>query len=72
MGGGMRLIISLVMVVGSPIAYFSISEYNPLTEEEQRISMTAEQEIALGLQAAPEMAQQYASMMPSHLNVKLL
>lgn len=62
MGGGMRWIIALVMAVGSIIAYFSTSEYNPITEEEQRVSMTAEQEIALGLQAAPQMAQQYGGL----------
>lgn len=62
MGGGMRWIIALMMAVGSIITYFSTSEYNPITEEEQRVSMTAEQEMALGLQAAPQMVQQYGGL----------
>ena len=42
MGGGMRWIIGLIMVIGSVLTYFSSAEYNFITEEEQRVSMTAE------------------------------
>lgn len=48
----MRLIIALIMVIGSVLTYFSSAEYTSITEEEQRVSMTAEQEIALGQPAA--------------------
>lgn len=65
MGGGMRWVVALIMVIGSVIAYFSNSEFNPITEEEQRVSMTADQEIALGLQAAPEMTEQYEGLHPN-------
>ena len=39
-------------------------EFNPVTEETQRVSMTVDQEIALGLQAAPQMARQHGGLHP--------
>jgi predicted Zn-dependent protease len=63
-GGKMRWVIALVLVVGSLITYFSNSSDNPITGETQRVSMTPEQEIALGLQAAPQMAQQFGGLDP--------
>ncbi|MGI9042264.1 MAG: M48 family metalloprotease, partial [Gemmatimonadales bacterium] len=39
--------------------------FNPITEEKQRVgSITPEQEVALGVQAAPEMAQQFGGLDP--------
>lgn len=60
----MRLIIGVVIAVISLISYFGSSEYNEVTGEEQHISLTAEQEIALGLQAKPEMMQQFGGLNP--------
>jgi predicted Zn-dependent protease len=59
-----RIIIALVIAVISAITYFSKSQVNPVTGEKQRIDISAEQEIALGLQAAPEMAQQFGGLDP--------
>lgn len=43
--------------------YFRTTQVNPVTGEKQRVGqITAEQEIGLGLQAAPEMAQQYGGL----------
>ncbi|MCB9207361.1 MAG: M48 family metalloprotease [Ignavibacteriales bacterium] len=62
--GKTRLIIALVFIGFSLISYLGSKEYNPVTGEEQYISMTPRQEIALGLQAAPEMIQQYGGLYP--------
>lgn len=59
-----RLIIAAIMVIVALVTYFSSSVYNPVTEETQYISMTVDQEIALGLQAAPEMAAQHGGAHP--------
>ena len=56
---GGRMVIALVIVAISLISYYGKSVYNPVTEENQRVDLTVDQEIALGLQAAPEMAQQF-------------
>jgi len=57
--GGGRLLIALVVAAISVITYLSQSQINPVTGEKQHISLSADQEIALGLQAAPEMEQQF-------------
>ena len=46
------------MAVVALVTYFFRTEVNPVTGEKQRIAMSTEQEISLGLQAAPEMAAQ--------------
>lgn len=62
--GGGKLLIALVLAAISVITYMSQSQINPVTGEKQHISMSAEQEIALGLQAAPEMEQQFGGADP--------
>ncbi len=54
-----RLIIALVIVGFSVVSYFANTAENPITGEKQRVALSEEQEIELGLQAAPEMAQQH-------------
>jgi predicted Zn-dependent protease len=58
-GGGFRipptLIIALVMAAFTVVKYYMNSSVNELTGETQRISMSPEQEIAMGLQSAPQM-----------------
>lgn len=54
-----RLAIAGVVVVLSLLGYFSSASVNPVTGEKQYVGMSIDQEIALGLQAAPEMAQQF-------------
>lgn len=48
----MGLIVAGITIFG----YFASSQTNPVTGESQHVSLSPEQEIALGLQAAPEMA----------------
>ena len=54
-----RLIIAIVIALFSAVTYFTQRSTNEVTGEVQRISITPEQEIALGLQSEPEMAQQF-------------
>lgn len=58
-GLGGRLVIAAVMVIFALISYFGSKTYNPYTGEDQYVNITPEQEIALGLQAVPEMEAQF-------------
>lgn len=64
-GGGFnwtRLIIPIVIAAVSLISYFGARQDNPITGETQHINITVEQEVALGLQAAPELAAQFGGL----------
>lgn len=61
-GAGIRLIIGLVIAVFSLISYFLSQEYNPITGETQYLSLTTDQEIALGLQSVPELIQEFGGL----------
>lgn len=54
-----RVIIGLIVAAVSVFSYFASTSYNPITEQKQHISISREQEVALGLQAKPEMERQY-------------
>jgi predicted Zn-dependent protease len=47
-------------------SYFGSKVYNPVTGEDQYISITQEQEIALGLQSRPEMIQEFDGLDPDN------
>ncbi|RNI27602.1 M48 family peptidase [Rufibacter immobilis] len=64
MRNSLRFLVGLMIAAFSLITYWCNQEYNPVTGETQHINMSADQEIALGLQAAPEMAQQYGGLHP--------
>ena len=60
-----RLVIALIVAVISILGYYGSSVLNPVTQEKQHVAgITPEQEVALGLQAAPEMAQQFGGEDP--------
>ena len=59
-----RIFIGLAIVVFAFIQRCSNQEENPYTGRVQNINMSAEQEIAIGLQSAPEMAQQHGGLYP--------
>ncbi|UBM57859.1 M48 family metalloprotease [Marinilongibacter aquaticus] len=65
-GFGIRLIIGLVMAVIALIGYFGKTQVNPITGEKQQVAMSPEQEVAMGLQSAPRMAQEYGGLYPDH------
>lgn len=60
-----RLVMGLVVAVIAVLGYFGKSAFNPITQEKQHVGdITPEQEVALGLQAAPEMVQQFGGLDP--------
>ena len=66
-GGGFsgRLVMAAIVIIISLVTYFGSQSTNPVTKDAQHISMTPDQEIAMGLQAAPEMADQFGGLDPS-------
>ena len=54
-----RLLIGLAIALFAVIKYCSSAETNPYTGKKQHISISEDQEIAIGLQSAPQMAQQH-------------
>ncbi len=59
-----RIFIGLAIVAFAFIQKCSNSEENPYTGRSQHINMTTEQEIAIGLQSAPGVAQQHGGLYP--------
>lgn len=57
-----RLIMGLIVALISVVSYCMKTSTNEITGEVQRVSLTPEQEVALGMQAAPEMAAQYGGL----------
>jgi beta-barrel assembly-enhancing protease len=64
--GGFRLsptlLIAVVMAGMALFRYYGASTVNEVTGEKQHISMSPEQEIAMGLQSAPQMAQEFGGL----------
>jgi len=56
---GGSLIVAIIMAVIGAITYFSSNSTNEVTGEVQHIRIAPDQEVALGLQAFPEMAQEF-------------
>lgn len=59
-----RIIIGLVMAAVAYFSYLGKTQDNPLTGESQHVAMSPEQEVAMGLQSAPRMAQEYGGLYP--------
>ena len=57
--GGARLLIGLALAGFAIFSYMGKKVVNPTTGEAQYVSITPQQEIALGLQSAPQMIAQY-------------
>ena len=62
--GKIRIIIAVIVVGFTLISYMSKREYNPVTGEKQYVSLTPQQEVALGLQAVPQMVRQHGGEHP--------
>ncbi len=58
------LMIGLAMAAFQAFKYFTNTQVNPVTGETQRIQWTTEEEIQLGLNSAPQMAQQHGGLHP--------
>lgn len=59
-----RIFIGLAIVAFAFVQRCNNKEENPYTGRVQNINMSAEQEIAIGLQSAPQMAQQHGGLYP--------
>lgn len=60
----MRIIMGLIMAGIALFSYYGKTQVNPLTGEKQQVGMSPEQEVAMGLQSAPQMAQEYGGLYP--------
>ncbi len=60
-----RLFIGIAIVAFAYLRKCSQQEENPYTGRTQTITLTPEQEIAIGLQSAPSMAQQHGGLYPN-------
>ena len=69
---GVRLLIPAIIAGVALYAYYSKRVPNEITDEVQHISLTIEQEVALGLQAAPQLAAQYGGLHPDEETQKLI
>ncbi len=63
-GSKSRLVVGLIIAAVSFFTYLSSQEFNPVTGENQYVSLTYEQEIALGQQSAPQIIDQYGGLFP--------
>jgi beta-barrel assembly-enhancing protease len=61
-----RLIAGAILALVTLFGYFGYREYNPVTAEMQHVKISADQEIALGLRAAPELAAEYGGRSQDH------
>ncbi|MGN6370632.1 MAG: M48 family metalloprotease [Phycisphaerae bacterium] len=57
-GGALRFVFAALILLGGAYTYYCSTQTNPITHEEQRVQLSPNQEIQLGLQSAPEMAAQ--------------
>ncbi len=69
-GGGtgrfkLFLIIGVGMALFHAFKYYTNTQTNPITGEEQRVQWTTEQEVGIGLQSAPKMAKQHGGLHPN-------
>ncbi|HUR31438.1 MAG TPA: M48 family metallopeptidase [Saprospiraceae bacterium] len=69
-GGG--LIIAVILAGFALCKYYSSSQLNEVTGKNQHISITAEQEIALGLESTPYMIEQFGGLHPDPDGQKLV
>ncbi len=66
------IIIALIFAGVAVFKYFAASEFNEITGETQRISLTVDQEIMLGLQSAPQMINQHGGLHPDQAGQDLV
>lgn len=59
-----RLLVAIAIAAIGIISYLLQSEINPVTGERQHIALSVDQEMALGLEAAPEMAAKMGGAVP--------
>ena len=63
-GGCIRIVLALAVAAFAVISFLGSRQTNPVTGQDQYITITKDQEIALGLQSAPEMEAQFGGLEP--------
>ena len=63
-GRALKIFLGVGIVIFGLIRYYGSQEENPYTGRTQSVSLTTEEEIAIGLQNAPIMAEQHGGMHP--------
>ncbi|MDK7674715.1 M48 family metalloprotease [Weeksella virosa] len=58
----LKILVALAIVIFSVIKYFASSDVNEITGEKQYISLSKEDEIALGINFAPQMAKEFGGL----------
>ena len=61
--GGGRLLVALILAAVAIISYYSRTEVNPVTGEKQHVALNVDQEKALGLESAPQMAREMGGVL---------
>lgn len=59
-----KLLLGAAIIIFGLFKYYSNSDINEFTGKKQHISISTEQEVAIGLQSAPQMAQQHGGLYP--------
>lgn len=59
-----RILIGVVIALIAVFSYYMKTQVNPVTGENQKVSLTVDQEIKLGLQSAPEMMKEFGGKYP--------
>lgn len=59
-----KLLVGAAIILFTLFQYYSKSEVNEFTGKTQHISLTPQEEVAIGLQSAPQMAQQHGGLYP--------
>ena len=59
-----RILVALLIAAISIIGFLGSKSFNPITKEDQYVAISPEQEIVLGLEAAPEMAREFGGLDP--------
>ncbi|WP_299526903.1 M48 family metalloprotease [uncultured Lutibacter sp.] len=59
-----KLLVGAAIILFTLFQYYSKSEINEFTGKKQHITLSTEDEIAIGLQSAPKMAQQHGGLYP--------
>ncbi len=67
-----KLLIGAAILLFSLFKYYSNSEINEFTGKKQHISISTDEEVVIGLQSAPQMAQQHGGLYPDQNYQKLV
>ena len=69
---GGTVLLAIVMALFTLGQYYCNTDYNEITGEEQHVTLSVADEIAIGLQSAPEMAARHGGLDPSEQDQRLV